>query len=337
MSGGAQQPENLGLQPLHVRPSDDLPRDVELRSDDGSPPPICESDKAMVSDVDVDSESGDESVSIVILLGNMSLIQRCVKDPPIAIQSAKGSKPKANAKARSSSQPQCPCLCVPGGGMVQLVPDEEAYGWSRCTCVGCGPLSSGGGQRCDMLLHPIYYYLSQGRCGKCTPNSQQQCQHCTSVVHQTHGGGGVERITIAEKVNGSLLLEEKRFHNSHVKGFYMGDVYNKLFCYEKLGDPCQSSFIKGKASARGCVRCILCQCTDRRFHALPGHQPNVADKEMRPPEEHAAVLYFVRKSLMEQRWVSTVTQRLDFTRAARELAAVWGVTAVQRAPLVEYN
>jgi hypothetical protein len=143
MSGGAQQPENLGLQPLHVGPSDDHPHDVELRSDDGSPPPNCESDK----DVDVDSESGDESVSIVILPGKMSLIQRVVKDLPRASQSANGSKPKANAKARSSSQPQCPCLCVPGGGMVQLVPDDEVYGWSRCTCVGCGPLSSGGGQR----------------------------------------------------------------------------------------------------------------------------------------------------------------------------------------------
>ncbi len=134
MSGGAQHPE-------------DLPHDVELRSDDGSLPPICESDKAMVSDVDVDSESGDESVSIVILPGKMSLIQRVVKDLPRASQSANGSKPKANAKARSSSQPQCPPLCVPGGGMVQLVPDDEVYGWSRCTCVGCGPLSSGGGQR----------------------------------------------------------------------------------------------------------------------------------------------------------------------------------------------
>ena len=60
--------------------------------------------------------------------------------------------------------------------MIQLVPDEESQGWLRCTCVGCGPKISGGGQRCEVMLDPIYYYLYQGRCGSCTADNQQHYQ-----------------------------------------------------------------------------------------------------------------------------------------------------------------
>jgi hypothetical protein len=96
------------------------------------------------------------------------------KDLLLAIQSANGSNSKAKTKDSSSPLPQCPCICAQRDRMIQLVPDEETHGWFRCACVGCGPKMSGGGQRCEVMLYPIYYYLYQGRCGSCTADNQRE-------------------------------------------------------------------------------------------------------------------------------------------------------------------